>query len=75
VAKVGTIIVTNYYCPRLDDAISELCRVHGRQVQVEDRGVLKKLVAGAGNTSSGKRVKGNKKPEPVEWVWVINSAI
>lgn len=74
-AKVGTIIVTNYYCPALDAAISELCRVHGRRVQVEDRGALKKLVAGAGNASSGKRVKGNKKPEPVEWVWVINLSI
>jgi hypothetical protein len=74
-AKVGTIITTNYYCPALDDAISELCRVHGRRVQVEDRGALKKLVAGAGNAGSGKRVKGNKKPEPVEWVWVINSSI
>lgn len=74
-AKIGTIIVTNYYCPRLDYEIQRFCVDYGRPVKVEDRGALKKLVAGAGNASSGKRVKGNKKPEPVEWVWVINSSI
>jgi hypothetical protein len=74
-AKVGTIIVTNYYCPALDGEIRALCNSHGRAVTVEDRGALKQMSRGRGNISNGKRTKAKKKPEPVEWVWIINSSI